>query len=228
MTKEPIWLRPEAGSNLGRPAELSRAQITAAALAVAEAEGLKAMTMRRVAAELGTASASLYRHLATRDDLVDLMVDRAFGDYEPAPTTGDWRADTAVEQLQRLRFLRAHPWLLDAVLDRPPVGPTVVRMFEHALSLLADHPAPGLIKMEVVGVLTGLVQTTAQNERPGQGVLDAEFMAAQATILVRAATDGTHPHLAAALAGPPPIPAETGDERLARILGHVLDGLLPA
>jgi AcrR family transcriptional regulator len=225
MSREPIWLRPPADTNLGRPAELDRAQITTAAVDVAEADGLAAVTMRRVAAELGTASASLYRHLATRDDLVDLMVDRAFERYGPAPRTGDWRADTVAEQLHRLRYLREHPWLLDAVLDRPPVGPAVLAMVEHALGLLADHPAPGPAKMEAIGVLTGLVQTTAQNERPGHGVLDEEFMAAQATILMRAATDGAHPHLAAALAGPPP--TETGDERLARILGHVLDGLLP-
>ena len=227
MTRESIWLRPVSESNVGRPAEWSRKQITTAAITVAESDGLAAVTMRRVAAELGTASASLYRHLATRDDMIDLMVDRAFGEYEPVPLTGDWRADTVAEQLQRLRYLRSRPWLLDAVLDRPAVGPNVLRLFEHSLGLLAAHPAPGSSKMEAVGVLTGMVQTYAQNERPGGGVLDEDFMAAQATILVRAAADGTHPHLAAALAGPPPSTSEAGDDRLARILGLVLYGLLP-
>lgn len=225
-TREPIWLRPVPVSGTGRPAEWSREHITTAAITVADADGLAAVTMRRVAAELGTGSASLYRHLAARDDLLDLMIDHAFGEYEPVPDTGDWRTDLVAEHVARLRYFRSRPWLLDAVLDRPPVGPNVVRLFECTLVRLAAHPAPGSTKMEALGVLTGMVQTYAQNERPGGGVLDEDFIAAQGTILMRAVSDSTHPHLAAALTGPASNTGESADDRLARILGLVLDGIL--
>jgi AcrR family transcriptional regulator len=228
MSREPIWLRPTpVTSTTGRPPGWSRQQITAAAIAVADAEGLAAVTTRRVAAELGTGSASLYRHLDTRDDLIDLMIDDAFGDYQPVPDTGDWRADIIAEQLHQLNYLRGRPWLLDAILDRPPVGPNVVQLLERSLARLADHPATGAAKLETIGVLNGMIQTSVRNERPGGGVLDEEFVAAQTAILMNAAADGVHPHLATALTSLGANTGESADDRLARILGLVLDGLLP-
>jgi tetracycline repressor-like protein len=75
------------------PAQWSRAQITEVALRVAVADGLDAVSMRRVAAELGTGAASLYRYIETREDLLDLMTDTVGAEYELAPPTGDWLAD---------------------------------------------------------------------------------------------------------------------------------------
>jgi AcrR family transcriptional regulator len=226
MPRQPIWLRTVPESGVGRPPELSREQITTAAIAIADAEGLAAVTMRRVAAELGTGAASLYRHVATRDDLVDLMVDRAFGDFDPIPDTGDWRADLVAAHLARLGHLRRRPWLLDALNARPPIGPNALQMIEDTLRLLAPHPAPGSAKMEAITVLAGLLNTVAQNERP-RGASDREILAAQMTLLSKAVADGTHPHLAAAFADVIPHPDESPDERLGRTLALVLDGLLP-
>ncbi|TCK27495.1 TetR/AcrR family transcriptional regulator [Pseudonocardia endophytica] len=228
MARRPIWLRPVVESTTGRPAEWSREQITDAGIAVADAEGLAAVTMRRVAAELGTGAASLYRHVSTRDDLVDLMVDRAFADLPAPPDTGDWRADVVAHNIDLLRYLRGRPWIVDGIVTRPPFGPNSVRRVEQILGLMAASPAPGSRKMEAVGVIAGMVQTTAVHERPGHGgALDEEFVAAQMTVLVGMAHDGTHPHLAAVFADPPADPGESGDERMARILRVVLDGLLP-
>jgi AcrR family transcriptional regulator len=220
--------RPEPRTP-GRPAEWSREQIVRAALAIAEADGLAATTTRRVAARLGTGSASLYRHVANRAALIDLMVDAALDEYEPPVPTGDWRADLVAEHMQRVRYLRSRPWLVDASIERPPIGPAALRVLEHFLELLRDHPAPGRAKMEAFGVLAGLIQTYLRNERPGGGVLDPEFVEAQTAALVRAATDGTHPRLAevfadlTAQAAQAPEPA---DDQLARVVGLMLDGLL--
>jgi AcrR family transcriptional regulator len=93
----------------GRPPGWSREQITDAAVAIAEADGLDAVSMRRVAARLGTGAASLYRHLTTRDDLLDLMVEHAFARYEPVADTADWRSDVVAEFVRLLGFLRARP-----------------------------------------------------------------------------------------------------------------------
>jgi AcrR family transcriptional regulator len=87
-----IWLRPEQ-AEAGRPAERSRAQVTAAAATVADQDGLDAVTMRRVAAELGTGAASLYRYVATRDDLLDLMANSTGAEYVLAAPSGNWLAD---------------------------------------------------------------------------------------------------------------------------------------
>lgn len=228
MARTPIWLRPVVESTTGRPAEWSREQIVGAGVSVADAEGLAAVTMRRVASELGTGAASLYRHVSTRDDLVDLMVDRALGDLAPPPDTGDWRADVVAHNIDVLRYLRGRPWVVDGIVARPPIGPNSVRRVEQTLARLAPCRASGSAKMEAIGVIAGMVQTTAVHERPGQGgALDEEFVAAQMAVLIGAAQDGTHPHLAAVLADPVSGDGETGDDRMARILRQVLDGLLP-
>lgn len=226
MARPPIWLRPVAESATGRPAEWSREQITTAAVTVADAEGLAAVTMRRVATELGTGAASLYRHVETRDDLLDLMVDRAFEEMELLDPSGDWRADLVTECMTRLAYLRRRPWVVDGIVARPPIGPGTLRVLEATLTLLAPCPAPGSTKMETIGVVLGMVQTAAVHERPGGGVLDEQFVAAQMSVLVAAASDGRHPHIAEIVADPP-ARTETDDERLARILRVVVDGLLP-
>jgi AcrR family transcriptional regulator len=225
---KPIWLRPEPGRrNVGRPAAWNRRQIVDAALALADREGLAAVTTRRVAAELGTASASLYRHVPTRADLLDLMVDRALARYRPPAVTGDWRADIVAEHLHRLAHLRARPWLVDAILERPPTGPAAIGLLEHTLEQLRHHPARGQAKLEAVGVLSGMLQTYLRNERPGAGVLDPEFVAARAELFARAAGDGAHPRLAEVLADLTVTWVGTVDDELGRVLGLVLDGLLP-
>jgi len=198
-----------------------------AALEVADRDGLVALTTRRVAAQLGTGSASLYRHVANRADLLDRMVDSALGRYQPPESAGRWREDLVAEHLHRVRYLRAHPWLIDAILERPPIGPAALRLLEHTLEQLREHPATGQAKLEAVGVLSGMIQTYLRNERPGGGVLDAEFIQARAEVFTRAAADGAHPRLADVLAQVAPTNAESADDQLARVLGLMLDGLFP-
>src|ERR1051325_5560764 len=103
-----IWMRPEQASG-GRPAERIRAEITAAAVELADREGLEAVSMRRVASVLGTGAASLYRYVATRDDLLDLMTDSTASEYHlPAPT-GDWQADLLAVARQARQIMGRHP-----------------------------------------------------------------------------------------------------------------------
>jgi len=224
---EHIWLRPApAHGGVGRPAEWSRTQIIDAALAVADRDGLPAVTTRRVARELGTGPASLYRHVATRADMIDLMVDAALSEYETPAVTGDWRTDIVAEHLHRLRYLRSRPWIVDAVQERPHIGPAAIRLLEHTLEQLRHHPCSGQTKLEAVGVLSGMIQTYLRNERPGKGVLDKEFVRARTELFTRAARDGTHPRLAEVIAEVAGTSDESADDQLARVLGLVLDGLL--
>src|SRR5271156_769869 len=130
-----IWLRPER-SGLGRPAQWSRAEITQVALRVADAEGLEAVSMRRVAAELGTGAASLYRYVETREDLLDLMTDATAAEYALTPPTGDWLADLTALGNQARGIFRRHRWLAGLVMTRPVIGPNGTGLIEHFLTLV--------------------------------------------------------------------------------------------
>jgi AcrR family transcriptional regulator len=134
-----IWIRPER-SAAGRPAQWSRAEITKVALRVADAEGLDAVTMRRVAAELGTGAASLYRYVESREDLLDLMTDATGGEYELAPPAGDWLADLVALGEQARVIFRRHRWLAGLTMTRPVIGPNGTALIEHFLTLLQGHP----------------------------------------------------------------------------------------
>lgn len=227
MSGGSIWLRPLTASTTGRPAQRGRAEIVAAAITVAENDGLGAVSMRRVGAELGTGAASLYRHLQTRDDLVDLMIDQALRDYSPPPTTGEPVEDVVTDLVDRLRLVRRRPWLVEAMDVRAGISPERIRLIELSLERLAPHPADGSTKLGAIAVLAGMVHTQARHEREG-GALDPQVAQAQFGLLRQIADDGHHPHLADALAAPGTAVAEPPDDRFAAVLGRTLRGLLDA
>jgi AcrR family transcriptional regulator len=209
----PIWLRPERAAS-GRPAERSRAEITAAAIGLADREGLEAVTMRRVAAELGTGAASLYRYVANRDDLLDLMTDAVAGEYElPAPS-GDPVPDLVEIAVQARGLMLRHRWVAPLVITRPVLGPRGAELLEHALACLADRPGPAL---EVFALVQGNTALLVQNELAAHPP-DPRYLAALAG-------SPDHPHLAAALRAPAPA-AAVGEERFRAVLTRLVAGLL--
>ncbi|MEU8726401.1 TetR/AcrR family transcriptional regulator [Nonomuraea salmonea] len=131
-----IWMQPEVHvrSGPGRRPGYSREQITRTAVRIADAEGVEAATMRRIAGELGTGAMSLYRYVPRRDDLFDLMIDLAMSEIElPDGPSGDWRADlTLLAERTRATGLR-HPWLITLLTSRPTLGPHLLRVHEYAL-----------------------------------------------------------------------------------------------
>ena len=190
MGPEPIWLRPEK-SGVGRPAQRSRAEITEVAVRLADRSGLDAVSMRQVAAELGTGAGSLYRYVETRDDLLDLMADHVAAEYELAAPTGDPVADLVGLGLQAREIYRRHPWLIELVLTRPVIGPHGVDVTEHVLAVLADHPAPGPDKLVAWAMLTAVVAAATRNE------LSSADTSRSARYLGHVVARGEHPHLAA-------------------------------
>jgi len=150
-----IWLRRERAA-VGRPAQHSRAEITAVAIGIADREGLDAVSMRRVAAELGTGAASLYRYVATRDELLDLMTDATAAEYELPEPTGDWLAELVTVGAQARAILRRHRWLANLIITRPVIGPNGVTLIEHVLTVLAPHPASLSAKFEAFAALNGI------------------------------------------------------------------------
>lgn len=201
MTDGPIWKRPET-SAIGRPAERSRAQITAAAITLADAEGLDAVTMRRVAAAMGTGPASLYRYVKTRDELLDLMIDAVAAEYTltpPAmnsPAEGDWLGGVAEVARQTRDLMGRHRWLTITMPLRPTLGPHSLALVEHVLATLAGHPASGATKLQAYAILNGVIGLIARTEHAGLGDRQAELTG----YLRQVTREGGHPHLAAALA----------------------------
>jgi AcrR family transcriptional regulator len=213
-----IWLRPEH-ADAGRPAERSRAQVTAAAMNIADQDGLEAVTMRRVAAELGTGAASLYRYVASRDDLLDLMADSAGAEYVLAAPSGNWLADLLDVAGQARAIMLRHPWLPTLVITRATLGPRGADLLEHVLNVLKDHGADLATKLEAFGALMAVTATFVQSETAS----DQAARQRQAAYLHHLATDGQHPQLALLTTAAPP--GDPGD-RFANLLARILTGLL--
>ena len=219
-----IWMRPERAA-LGRPAQHSRAEITAVAIGIADREGLDAVSMRRVAAELGTGAASLYRYVETREELLDLMIDATGAEYDLAPPTGDWLADLVAVGEQCRAILRRHPWLPGMAISRPVLGPSGIALLEHVLTVLAGHPADLQAKMEAFAMLNGLTAAFVLYEQSGGSAQQERNVA----YLQHALASGEHPRLMELLSQAPrpasPEPADPAD-RFAPLLARVLTGLL--
>jgi AcrR family transcriptional regulator len=220
-----IWLRPER-AEVGRPAQRSRAQITAAALGIADTEGLAAVSMRRIAAQLGTGPASLYRYVGTREELLDLMTDAVGGEYALPGPSGDWLADLLAISDQSRAIVHRHRWLPDLMTSRPVLGPNGVRLLEHVLAVLAAHPADIATKLEAFAVLNGVTALLIQHELADGSPLQQR----NAAYLHHAATSGEWPRLTRLLSQDPapPDPTAGADPALRdrRILARILTGLL--
>ncbi|MFF4991801.1 TetR/AcrR family transcriptional regulator [Streptosporangium saharense] len=140
-----VWFRPERARRETPP--LSRERIVAEAVALLDEEGAERLTMRRLAERLGTGSTTLYWHVRTKDDVLDLALDAIFGDVG-LPTGGGvdgWREDvTALVGGWRSALLR-HPWSA-ALLGRPLMGPNVLDRTEflHATLVAAGFAEPHL------------------------------------------------------------------------------------
>jgi AcrR family transcriptional regulator len=130
-----VWMLPDRPARGPRPAH-SRDEIAAVAIKIADADGLDAVTMRRVAANVGCGTMTLYRYVPTKDHLLDLMVDATAGERELPPLSGEWRADLrAIACFQRATLLR-HPWLAGLQSSRPSFGPNSLRNLEYGFSIL--------------------------------------------------------------------------------------------
>jgi AcrR family transcriptional regulator len=131
-----VWARP---GKREQPA-LTREQIVAEAVVLLDADGIEALSMRRLGAKLGAGATSLYRHVASKDELMELVVDRVYGEIEvPEPADpADWR--TAVSgwaHSLRATILR-HPWIATALgqAGTAYLGPNIMRMNDSALGVL--------------------------------------------------------------------------------------------
>jgi AcrR family transcriptional regulator len=193
-----VWTRP-------RPEPRRRApgveRIVARAVAIADAEGMAAVSMRRVAGDLGSGTASLYRFVASRDELVELMVDAVQGERHPA-LTGDWRADlTALGRELRATLLR-HPWMTAELTGRPTLGPNSLRRADLALGAAGELTADATTAGNVVGTVFAYVfgavgaELAEEQARRRTGLTEEQWRAGVGPYIRDVVAAGEHPHFA--------------------------------
>lgn len=169
-------LRPRPGK--GPKPALSVGRIVSAAIQTAVKDGLSAVSMNRVASELGTAAMSLYRHVSGKDELLSLMVDEAYGP-PPAdlPRPGeDWRSGLSRWAWSTRERQRAHLWAVNVPVSGPPITPNQVRWMEAGLQCLGDSGLDPEEKLGVILLVSGFIrnevqltaQLTAAMERSGK------------------------------------------------------------
>jgi len=230
-THLPIWSLPERGERGPKPRH-SRTEIAAAAIRIADTEGIAAVTMRRIAADLGTGTMSLYNYVPAKEHLVQLMADQAAGEYDyPRSPPQDSRAAIADLARQGRDIARRHPWL-PAVMHRPPpMGPGTVRYIDYFLGLLAGSGLDAAAKMEIIAIINGFalmygaMQAALDDERARTGITEQQQQAAPVTALAQAASSGNYPNLGAVFTRPAPR-QRTADEIFDSCLIRLIDGAL--
>ena len=209
-----------------------RADITAAAIRIADAEGIEAVSLRRVAGEMGTGTTTLYRYIATKDELFDLMIDSTFGERKPPTPTGDWQADLRTTAHEYRVILLRHPWLAALPATRQPLGPNSLAWLDAAyatvdvLNLDADEA------MAQVGTLLTFVRGHAMEELTEQetarrsGLDMTAWLKTQAQYGELVIGSGDYPHLSRIMIEAETPHAEDRFERtFRRGLDHILTGL---
>lgn len=137
----PPWRRPRKTPRQRRP--LSQDLIIEVALRVLDAEGIDALSMRRIAQELETGPASLYAHVSGKEELLELMVDVVIGEVRvPDPEPDRWQEQVAEIGRSMHQVFTAHPGLARAALGNIPVGENSLRMAERFLSVLRAGGVP--------------------------------------------------------------------------------------
>ena len=147
----------------GPPQGLSVDAVVAAATRLADAEGLEALSMRRLANELDVAAMTLYTYVPGKAELLDVMLDAAYAGMPRADTSGQpWRPRLTVIAGENKALLGAHPWAATVCTIRPPLGPGAIAKYEHELSAL-DGVGLGDVDMDAaLTYLLSFVQACAR------------------------------------------------------------------
>ncbi|WP_306365821.1 TetR/AcrR family transcriptional regulator [Nocardiopsis sp. CC223A] len=195
-----LWGERAAGRRGPRP-RLTVTGIADAAIRVADAEGLEALSMQRVATELGCATMSLYNHVPNKDVLLELMVDAAAGTPPDLDGAGDWREAVLAWADALWRAFRARPWILRVTLEHAPLGPHQLAWLDLVVRRLLDGGLTGdeamAAALHLIAAIRGMAQVAA--DLTGAGARES---AEARRILARIVDPERFPGLAAAAAAP--------------------------
>lgn len=211
---------------------LSLPRIVGAAVRVADAEGLDAVSMGRVGAELGAAPMSLYRHVSSKEELLTLMVDAAWGDSPPsrAPDEG-WRPGLSRWAWTMRTQLKRHPWAVRIPVHSLPILPREVAWFENALACMGNTGLTEVRKASVIMLLAGYVRNLATTEADigaavmASGLSPVEWMASYPRMLAKLTDPQDFPALSAFIAAGVFELEDGPDDEFIFGLDRILDGV---
>ncbi|MGV9677548.1 TetR/AcrR family transcriptional regulator [Nocardia sp. NPDC003482] len=226
-TLELLWGNQQRPRRGPKPS-LSLDRIVAAAIELADAEGLANLSMQRLAEKLGCAKMALYRYVPGKSELTALMLDAAMG---PPPELLASQADSGEERWRaRLRLwtitvferMSRHPWSLEVSLGARPFGPNEMDWTEAALAALADTPLTGPQRLDAVVLLVGHARNLAQ-QAIATPTTDVESGLATALAETLATHADRYPHTLTAFAES--TDPSSRDKALAFGIDRILDGL---
>lgn len=173
-----------ASPQRGPKRELSHERIVETAIEIADAEGLPAVTMQRVAQAFGYTTMAIYRYVATKDDLHQLMLDAAFADREPPAVEGDWREGLGAWMGWLFEAYGAHPWVLDIPLSMEALlMPSQLRLADAMLRAFRELPATDGERLALLMSLSTFLRGMAGIQRDISG--DAEAVSEATKALIR-------------------------------------------
>jgi AcrR family transcriptional regulator len=216
---------------------LSRDDIVATAIAIADAEGTAAVSMRRIARDLHVGAMSLYWYIESKDELHQLMLEGVQGEIEAPVPSGEWRADLSVYARNYRAALHRHPWAIDFLGVGPPSGPNDARNADRLLGSLSGLGLDAVTTMWALLTVGTYVMGAAMREiqeirwhRAADGaraeMTEEEVAAARGKFERLIRGSGSYPHLAKIFdADIDPDAPQTRDVRFEFGLGCVLDGI---
>jgi AcrR family transcriptional regulator len=229
-----LWRQPPEGRRRGPARALDLDAVVAAAVGLADRDGLEAVTMRAVAQALGVAPMTLYTYVPGRAELLDLMLDAVHAQTTRRDTAGrPWRERlTAVAEENRALFA-AHPWAAAVSTLRPPLGPGSTAKYENELAALDDTGLDDVERDDCLTHLLSFVQSNAraaaeaQAARRQSGLDDAQWWAAAGPLLARVLDPARYPRAVrvGTAAGAAHGSAHDPDHAYRFGLARVLDGL---
>jgi AcrR family transcriptional regulator len=230
------WRR-EHGHPTPRARTLSRADIVAAAVAVADAEGTDAVSMRRIARDLRVGAMSLYWHVESREELHRLMIEAVQAEIEAPEPSGDWRADLTAYARNTRDALHRHRWAIDYLGAGPPTGPNDARNADRLIGSIEglglDLTSTMWVLMTLGTYVTGSTLREIQEIRwhQAQAVITDQMTQDEVTAAFdeferRGLGSGLYPNIARVFnANFDPDAPESRDARFEFGLDCVLDGI---
>ncbi|MFI5912929.1 TetR/AcrR family transcriptional regulator [Dactylosporangium sp. NPDC051541] len=209
MPRPPIWARPEPSARAPR---FSRERIAATALAIADAEGIDAVSMRNVAARLGAGTMTLYNYVETKDELFALMDDALLAEsvFADGELPAGWREATAAIARRTWSVLVRHPWAV-TLRQGPAIGPNGMLHFEQSLAALAGTGLDQAAKIDVLMVVDAYVFGSALKAAEMRTEPDPEQVKAIVEYGLEQLATGRYPHTASLLNGGAPGSAEAAN-----------------
>ena len=211
---------------------LTLERIVAAGVKVAATEGLGAVSMARVAKELGAATMSLYRHINAKDELLDLMVDHAIGRPPPLPPGQDWRAGLSGFAHTYLALLRDQPWMSRVPINTPPLTPNQLAWMDHGLATMRGTALRQDERLSAIMIISGITRNwallTADIDAAARagGASTEQAMMGYGMLLKRFADPAVFPAIGEVIdSGVLDRPAEIPDDDFEFGIARFLDGL---